>query len=256
MWLGEQITERGIGNACRSSIYAGINRRVPARRDSDFDQMRTGQLGLIQVLILLGLMVGVIGRSSSWARAPARHRASIRQAGGRTADIAVRARHIPLKVNTSGVIPSFLASSILAFPATIAACQDRRWAEAVTNQLNLGMPLTTCCTVVRASSSLRTSTPDVFNPDDVAENMRKYGRVRSRHSSRKRTAEHIDTILARITLAGAVYLAIIAFLPPVSTQRFQGGADSFHTASGSIRCCRGSFTEGMNLHSISGARRF
>src|SRR5204863_6273328 len=121
--------------------------------------------------------------------------------------------HIPLKVNTSGVIPVIFASSILAFPATIAQAVPGRVSELFTQQLGLGMPLYNLLYVVGIIFFTYFYTAIVFNPDDVAENMRKYGGFVPGIRPGKRTAEYIDTILARITLAGAVYLAIIALLP-------------------------------------------
>jgi preprotein translocase subunit SecY len=214
MWLGEQITERGIGNGMSLIIYAGIIVGFPRGAIQTFDQMRTGQLGLIQVLILLVLMVGVIGAIIFVERG---HRRVTVQYAKRVVGRRMyggSSTHIPLKVNTSGVIPIIFASSILAFPATIAGMfKTGGWAEAVTNQLNLGMPLYNLLYVVGIIFFAYFYTAIVFNPDDVAENMRKYGGFVPGIRPGKRTAEHIDTILARITLAGAVYLAIIAILP-------------------------------------------
>src|SRR5512132_2926745 len=125
--------------------------------------------------------------------------------------------HIPLKVNTGGVIPVIFASSILAFPATITQmfAQNRPggWAEAVTTQLSLGMPLYNLLYISGIIFFAYFYTAIIFNPDDVAENMRKYGGFVPGIRPGKRTAEYIDTILTRITLAGAVYLAIIAIIP-------------------------------------------
>ena len=214
MWLGEQITERGIGNGMSLIIYAGIIVGFPRGVIQTFEQMRTGQLGLIQVLILLVLMVGVIGAIIFVERG---HRRVTVQYAKRVVGRRMyggSSTHIPLKVNTSGVIPIIFASSILAFPATIAGMfKSGGWGEAVANQLNPGMPLYNLLYVVGIIFFAYFYTAIVFNPDDVAENMRKYGGFVPGIRPGKRTAEHIDTILARITLAGAVYLAIIAILP-------------------------------------------
>jgi preprotein translocase subunit SecY len=123
--------------------------------------------------------------------------------------------HIPLKVNTGGVIPIIFASSILAFPATIGGMFTKSggWVEAMTSQLAFGMPLYNLLYVVGIIFFAYFYTAIVFNPDDVAENMRKYGGFVPGIRPGKRTAEHIDTILTRITLAGAIYLAVIAILP-------------------------------------------
>ena len=121
--------------------------------------------------------------------------------------------HIPLKVNTGGVIPVIFASSILAFPATIASAFKGPWVDSLVQQLNIGMPLHNLLYVVGIMFFAYFYTAIIFNPDDVAENMRKYGGFIPGIRPGKRTAEYIDTILTRITLAGAVYLAIIAILP-------------------------------------------
>ena len=122
--------------------------------------------------------------------------------------------HIPLKVNTGGVIPVIFASSILAFPATAAQMfQTGAWARAVIDQVNYGMPLYNLLYVVGIIFFAYFYTAIIFNPDDVAENMRKYGGFIPGIRPGKRTAEYIDTILARITLVGALYLAAVALLP-------------------------------------------
>jgi preprotein translocase subunit SecY len=122
--------------------------------------------------------------------------------------------HIPLKVNTGGVIPVIFASSILAFPATIATMfASGSWGRAVTDQLGSGMPLHVLFYVVGIVFFAYFYTAIIFNPDDVAENMRKYGGFIPGIRPGKRTAEYIDTILGRITLVGALYLAVVALIP-------------------------------------------
>jgi preprotein translocase subunit SecY len=122
--------------------------------------------------------------------------------------------HIPLKVNTGGVIPVIFASSILAFPATIGQMFPAGgWGQAVADQLQMGMPLYNLLYVSGIIFFCYFYTAIVFNPDDVAENMRKYGGFIPGIRPGKRTAEYIDTILTRITLVGAIYLAIVAILP-------------------------------------------
>jgi preprotein translocase subunit SecY len=116
-------------------------------------------------------------------------------------------------VNTGGVIPVIFASSILAFPATIAAMFTNPWATTVATQLGMGMPLYNLLYVAGIIFFTYFYTAIIFNPDDVAENMRKYGGFVPGIRPGKRTAEYIDTILTRITLAGAIYLALIAILP-------------------------------------------
>jgi preprotein translocase subunit SecY len=213
MWLGEQITERGIGNGMSLIIFAGIVVNFPRAVIQMFDQKRTGQIGLIRILVLIVLMVGVVAAIIFVERG---HRRVTVQYAKRVVGRRMyggSSTHIPLKVNTAGVIPVIFASSILAFPATIAQAFPGRVSEAITTQLNFGMPLYNLLYVAGIIFFTYFYTAIVFNPDDVAENMRKYGGFVPGIRPGKRTAEYIDSILAKITLAGAVYLAMIALLP-------------------------------------------
>jgi preprotein translocase subunit SecY len=214
MWLGEQITERGIGNGMSLIIYAGIIVNLPRAVISTLEQMRTGQIGLIRILILMVMMVLVIAAVIFVERG---HRRVTVQYAKRVVGRRMyggSSTHIPLKVNTGGVIPVIFASSILAFPATIAqAFQGRPVADAIATQLGFGMPLHNLLYVAGIIFFAYFYTAIIFNPDDVAENMRKYGGFVPGIRPGKRTAEYIDTILARITLAGAIYLSLIAILP-------------------------------------------
>jgi preprotein translocase subunit SecY len=245
MWLGEQITERGIGNGMSLIIYAGIVVGLPRAVLQTFDQMRTGQIGLIQILFLIVFMTLVIGAIVFVERG---HRRVTVQYAKRVVGRRMyggSSTHIPLKVNTGGVIPVIFASSILAFPATLAtmfaaggwgrAIVDQlaygmplyilafpatiaqafpgKYADAVAQQLGLGMPLYNLLFVTGIIFFAYFYTAIIFNPDDVAENMRKYGGFVPGIRPGKRTAEYIDTILTRITLAGAIYLALIAIIP-------------------------------------------
>jgi preprotein translocase subunit SecY len=213
MWLGEQITERGIGNGMSLIIYSGIVVGLPRAVLQTFDQMKTGQMGLIRVLVLIVLMVAVVGAIIFVERG---HRRVTVQYAKRVVGRRMyggSSTHIPLKVNTGGVIPVIFASSILAFPATIAGMFKGGWVDSVTQQLGFGMPLYNLLYVVGIIFFAYFYTAIIFNPDDVAENMRKYGGFVPGIRPGKRTAEYIDTILARITLAGALYLALIAILP-------------------------------------------
>jgi preprotein translocase subunit SecY len=216
MWLGEQITERGIGNGMSLIIYAGIVVSLPSAVITTFQQLSTGQMGLIRLILLIVVMVFVIAAVVFVERGNRRITVQYakRVVGRRMYGGA--STHIPLKVNTGGVIPVIFASSILAFPATIAqgfTSQPGGWAQRVTDQLTMGMPLYNLLYVSLIIFFAYFYTAIIFNPDDVAENMRKYGGFVPGIRPGKRTAEYIDTILTRITLAGAVYLALIAILP-------------------------------------------
>ncbi len=214
MWLGEQITERGIGNGMSLIIYAGIVVGLPRAVMTTLDQLQTGEIGLIRLTLLVLLMVGVVAAIVFVERAHrrvtvqyAKRVVGRRQYGGSST-------HIPLKVNTGGVMPVIFASSLLAFPATIAAVfPPESWVQGMAQQLSWGMPLYNLLYVVMIVFFAYFYTAIVFNPDDVAENMRKYGGFVPGIRPGKRTAEYIDTILSRITLVGALYLAVVAILP-------------------------------------------
>jgi preprotein translocase subunit SecY len=214
MWLGEQITERGIGNGMSLIIFAGIVVGLPAAVIITLDQLRTGQMGLFRILLLLVLMVVVIGAIVFVERG---HRRVTVQYAKRVVGRRMyggSSTHIPLKVNTGGVIPVIFASSILAFPATLAPMMaPTNPVRVALNQIAPGMLLYDLLYVSGIIFFCYFYTAIIFNPDDVAENMRKYGGFIPGIRPGKRTAEYIDTILTRITLVGAVYLALVAILP-------------------------------------------
>jgi preprotein translocase subunit SecY len=214
MWLGEQITERGIGNGMSLIIFAGIVVACRGQRLSPWISLRTGQMGPIRLLLLLVLMVCVIAAIVFVERG---HRRVTVQYAKRVVGRRMyggSSTHIPLKVNTGGVIPVIFASSILAFPATLAPLvSEGSWIRRGLDQIAPGMPLHDLLYVVGIIFFCYFYTAIIFNPDDVAENMRKYGGFIPGIRPGKRTAEYIDTILTRITLVGAVYLAIVAILP-------------------------------------------
>jgi preprotein translocase subunit SecY len=216
MWLGEQITERGIGNGMSLLIFAGIVVGLPSAVAATIVQLQTNEMGLFRLIALLAVMVIVVAVIVFVERAHrkvtvqyARRMVGRRMYGGAST-------HIPLKVNTGGVMPVIFASSILAFPATIASMPflaNNAVARGIVAQLGQGYPLYILLYVGMIIFFAYFYTAIIFNPDDVAENMRKYGGFVPGIRPGKRTAEYIDGILARITLAGAIYLAIVALLP-------------------------------------------
>jgi preprotein translocase subunit SecY len=218
MWLGEQITERGIGNGMSLIIYAGIVVNFPGAVMTTVGQMSAGQLGLMSIAVLIVAMVFIVGAIIFIERG---HRRVTVQYAKRVVGRRMyggSSTHIPLKVNTGGVIPVIFASSIIAFPVTILGMLPGARAgtgaiTAVLDQLTYGMPLYNLAYVAAIIFFAYFYTAIIFNPDDVAENMRKYGGFIPGIRPGKRTAEYIDTILTRITLAGAIYLAMVAILP-------------------------------------------
>jgi preprotein translocase subunit SecY len=214
MWLGEQITERGIGNGMSLLIYAGIVVGLPRGALQTIRQFELGEMGLLRLIFLLILMIAVIGAIVFVERGHrrvsvqyARRMVGRRMYGGAST-------HIPLKVNTGGVMPVIFGSSILALPQTIRPMfKTGGFFDLAAAQLAMGYPLYNVFYVALIIFFAYFYTAIIFNPDDVAENMRKYGGFVPGIRPGKRTAEYIDSILARITLAGALYLAAIALLP-------------------------------------------
>jgi preprotein translocase subunit SecY len=215
MWLGEQITERGIGNGMSLLIFAGIVVGFPRGVIDSVQRIARGELGLITAILLIVMMVLVVAAIVFVERGQrritvqyAKRVVGRRMYGGQST-------HLPLRVNTSGVIPVIFASSIIAFPQTIASwwSANNPWMQAVSDQLKWGMPLYNLLYVAFIIFFCYFYTAIVFNPDDVAENMRKYGGFVPGIRPGKRTAEYLDHILGRITFGGAIYLALIAILP-------------------------------------------
>ena len=177
MWLGEQITDRGIGNGMSLLIFAGIVVGFPGGLIDTFRMIQRGELNLLAALLLVAMMVAVIAAIIFVERGQrritvqyAKRVVGRRMYGGQST-------HLPLRVNTSGVIPVIFASSIIAFPQTIASFfqADNPWMQTVSEQLQWGMPLYNVLYVTFIIFFCYFYTAIVFNPDDVAENMRKYG---------------------------------------------------------------------------------
>jgi preprotein translocase subunit SecY len=215
MWLGEQITERGIGNGMSLIIFAGIVVGFPRAVIDTFQMIQRGELSILAALLLLAGMFVVVGVivfvERGQRRIPVQYAKRVvgrRVYGGQTT-------HLPLRVNTAGVIPVIFASSIIAFPQTVASFfqANNPWMQAVSEQLRWGMPLYNLLYVSFIIFFCYFYTAIVFNPDDVAENMRKYGGFIPGIRPGKRTSEYLDHILGRITFGGAIYLALVAILP-------------------------------------------
>jgi preprotein translocase subunit SecY len=214
MWLGEQITERGVGNGMSLLIFAGIIVGFPRAILQTFDQMQTGQISLFRIFFLLVMMVAVIAAIIFVERG---HRRIVVQYAKRVVgrrQYGGSSTHIPLKVNTGGVIPVIFASSILAFPATLATMfQAGGWGRAIVDQLAYGMPLYNLLYIVGIIFFAYFYTAIIFNPDDVAENMRKYGGFIPGIRPGKRTAEYLDYVMTRLTVIGAAYITVVCLLP-------------------------------------------
>jgi preprotein translocase subunit SecY len=213
MWLGEQITERGIGNGISLIIFAGIVASIPSAITSTMEFVREGELSIFAVLLLLVLMVvvvaAVIVMERGHRRIPVQYAKRVvgrRVYGGQTS-------HLPLKINTAGVIPPIFASSVLVFPATIAGFSDYPWLKSLGDTLTPGNWMYEIMYVALIIFFCYFYTAVVFNPVDVADNMKKNGGFIPGIRPGQRTAEYMDRILSRITLSGAIYISLICVLP-------------------------------------------
>ena len=216
MWLGEQISERGIGNGISLIIYAGIVVGFPNAVVSTFQDWQTGQLGLVPIAILIALMMAVVAGIVFVERAQrkipiqyARRVVGRRVYGG-------QATYLPLRVNTAGVIPVIFASSMLAIPQTLAGIawfKDIGWVQELLRQLGYSAPLYNLLYVTLIIFFSFFYVSIIFNPMDQADNLKKYGGFIPGIRPGKKTAEYIDGILTRLTFGGACYLAAISVLP-------------------------------------------
>jgi len=220
MWLGERITERGIGNGISIIIFAGIIARFPEALVKLFQLLRTGEIGPILVLGLGIFAVAVVGAivfcERGQRRIPVQYAKRVvgrRVYGGQNT-------HLPLKINSSGVIPPIFASSILMFPATIAQFIPLPYMDRVSNILNPGAILYNLLFVGFIFFFCYFYTAVTFNPVDVAENINKQGGSIPGIRAGKPTAQYIDRVLTRITFGGAVYVSIICVLPAILIQQF------------------------------------
>jgi preprotein translocase subunit SecY len=224
MWLGEQITERGVGNGISLIIFAGIVAGMPVAIGRTWTQLRLGEMSPFLFLGILALMVAVVAAivfmEAGHRRIPIQYAKRVvgrRMYGGQST-------HLPLKINTSGVIPPIFASSIMVFPATIAQFVGGKHPggilETVVQQLSPGTILYSVLTVLMIIFFAYFYTAIIFNPADVADNMRKYGGFVPGIRPGKKTAEYIDRTLSRLTLVGALYLSFIVILPTYLVQFF------------------------------------
>ena len=221
MWLGEQITERGIGNGISLIIFAGIVVGLPSAIVSTITDVRTGSLSVITIAILLIFMIGVVAAIVYMERAQRRIpiQYAKRVVGRRV--YGGQSTYLPLRLNTGGVIPVIFAASIMSFPQTLGQMIDNRWLQKIVEALNYGEPLYNLIYFLSIVFFCYFYTSIIFNPEDTAENMRKYGGFIPGIRPGKRTAEFIDRILTRITLVGALYLALVAILPQILISGFK-----------------------------------
>ncbi|OGD37233.1 MAG: preprotein translocase subunit SecY [Candidatus Aminicenantes bacterium RBG_19FT_COMBO_58_17] len=213
MWLGEQISERGIGNGISLIIFAGIVVDIPRGLQSVVTGFRTGNMDPLRIIFLIALMLAVIAVIIFVERGQRRIPVSYakRVVGRRV--YGGQSTHLPLRVNTGGVIPIIFAASIITIPQTIAQLIKVPVFQTISQQFNIGMPLYNLLYISAIIFFTYFYVSIVFNPVDVADNLRKYGGFIPGIRPGKNTSDFIDTTLSRITLIGAIYLAAIAILP-------------------------------------------
>jgi preprotein translocase subunit SecY len=221
MWLGEQITERGIGNGISLIIFAGIVVGLPSAIINTITDVRTGALSVITIALLVIFMVAVVAAIVYMERAQRRIpiQYAKRVVGRRV--YGGQSTYLPLRLNTGGVIPVIFAASIMSFPQTLGQMIDNRWLQRIVEALNYGEPLYNLIYFLSIIFFCYFYTSIIFNPEDTADNMRKYGGFIPGIRPGKRTAEFIDRILTRITLVGALYLALVAILPQILISGFK-----------------------------------
>ncbi len=223
MWLGEQITERGIGNGISLIIFAGIVARFFPSVFQTFELVRIDQISIFLLIIIVALMIAVVAFivfiERGQRRIPVQYAKRVvgrRIYGGQST-------HLPLKINTSGVIPPIFASSIIMFPATIASFIDVSnisILQYIVDSLNRGGIIYNLIYVIFIIFFCFFYTAVHFNPVDVADNMKKYGGFIPGIRPGKNTAEYIDRVLTRITFSGAIYVSAVCVLPQVLITKF------------------------------------
>lgn len=213
MWLGEQITEKGIGNGISLIIFAGIVSQLPNSLHTIYKYLQAGTINyfnvLLYIIIALAMIVFVILIQQGQRRIPVQYAKRVvgrKMYGGQST-------HIPLKVNQAGVIPIIFASSVLMFPVTIAQFINVPWVKTLAEWFAWGTPLQTTLYALLIVFFTYFYTAVTMNISDMAENMKKYGGFIPGLRPGKPTADYLDRVMTRITLAGAIFLAFIAILP-------------------------------------------
>ena len=213
MWLGEQISERGIGNGISLIIFAGIVVDFPRGLQSVVTSLRSGDMNPLQVIFLGALMVGVVAVIVFVERGQRRIPVSYAKRVVGRKIYGGQSTHLPLRVNTGGVIPIIFAASVITIPSTIAQMIKIPFFQRLAEQFGMGIPLHNLVYIAAIIFFTYFYVSIIFNPSDVADNLRKYGGFIPGIRPGKNTADFIDGVLSRLTLIGAVYLAAVAILP-------------------------------------------
>jgi preprotein translocase subunit SecY len=227
MWLGEQISERGIGNGISLIIFAGIVVSLPSGIQSILAGIRSGDMSPLRMLFLLALMLGVIVAIVFVERGQRRIPVSYAKRVVGRKIYGGQSTHLPLRVNTGGVIPIIFAASIVTIPSTIAQMVKVPFIQNIAMQFGMGMPLYNLLYIAAIIFFTYFYVSIIFNPSDVADNLRKYGGFIPGIRPGKNTSDFIDSVLSRITLVGAIYLAAVAVLPEFMITGFKVSALPF-----------------------------
>ena len=217
MWLGEQVTERGIGNGISLIIFSGIVAGLPAAISRTLEQVREGQLQVIGLLLIIALVFLVVAVVVFIERGQRRITINYarRMQGGNV--YSAKSSHLPLKINMAGVIPPIFASSIILFPATIAQWfgqgKGMEWLGTIGVALQQGQPLHMLLFASAIIFFCFFYTALVFNPKDTADNLKKSGAFIPGIRPGEQTSKYIDTVMTRLTLAGAIYVTLVCLLP-------------------------------------------
>lgn len=213
MWLGEQITEKGIGNGASMIIFAGIAAGIPSGAVQLYQMMSNGEIAAVQVLGLLLLMVAVIAAVIFVEVGQRRISIQYSQRQGGQGMAQKAQSHLPLKVNFSGVIPPIFASSLLMFPATMAQFIDTPWMQSLQSSLSPAGAIYNVLFVGLIIFFCFFYTEIVFNPNEVADNLKKYGGFVPGIRAGKSTADYIKKVLDRLTVSGSIYLSAVCIFP-------------------------------------------
>ncbi|MCD4749251.1 MAG: preprotein translocase subunit SecY [Thermoanaerobaculales bacterium] len=221
MWLGEQISDRGIGNGISLIIFAGIVVGLPSAILNTITDVQQGSMSILTIGILVVFMIGVVAAIVYMERAQRRIpiQYAKRVVGRRV--YGGQSTYLPLRLNTGGVIPVIFAASIMSFPQTLGTMIENRWLQKIAEALGYGEPLYNLIYFLSIIFFCYFYTSIIFNPEDTAENMRKYGGFIPGIRPGKKTAEFIDRTLTRITLVGSFYLAVVAILPQILISGFK-----------------------------------
>ena len=217
MWLGEQVTERGIGNGISIIIFAGIVAGLPSAMGGTLELARTGQLHVLTVLLLFSIVLLVTAFVVFVERGQRRLTVNYakRQIGNKL--YAGQSSHLPLKLNMAGVIPPIFASSIILFPATLGgwfgSAEGMTWLKDLSQTLSPGQPLYVMFYAIAIIFFCFFYTALIFNPKEIADNLKKSGAFIPGVRPGRQTAQYIDTVMSRLTLASAIYMTAVCLLP-------------------------------------------